>query len=164
MAPRGRFRRFILSLFVLLVLSLSRAPAHAETGSNALPEPVPIDALVAEALRSNPEIAGARSHWQGTTKVPRQVGTLDDPQVFVQEFTVGSPAPGSGYETSDFYYTGFGFSQDIPGPGKLKLRAQRAEKDAEYALANLESVERRVVEKVRETGLNLFYLTRVREL
>lgn len=59
-------------------------------------------------MRSNKETEGARNHWQGTTKVPRQMGTLDDPQIFVQEFTLGSPAPGSGYETSDFYYTGFG--------------------------------------------------------
>lgn len=115
-------------------------------------------------MRSNPEIAGARSHWQGTTKVPRQVATLDDPSIFLQEFTVGSPAPASGYETSDFYYTGFGVSQDIPGPGKLKLRAQRAEKDAEYAHATFDSVQRRVAEKVRETALNLFFLARVREL
>jgi outer membrane protein TolC len=148
-----------------LLLFLLAAPACGEPYTESVEgRPIAIEALVAEAMRSNPEITGARSHWQGTTRVPRQMGTLDDPQVFVQEFTVGSPAPGSGYETSDFYYTGFGFSQDIPGPGKLKLRAQRAEKDAEYAHANLESVERRVVEKVRETGLNLFYLTRVRDL
>jgi outer membrane protein TolC len=155
-------RCYTLSLLALL-LSLVAAKANAQTSESAQ-TPIAIDALVAEAIRANPEIAGARSHWQGTTRVPRQMGTLDDPQVFVQEFTVGSPAPGSGYETSDFYYTGFGFSQDIAGPGKLKLRAQRAEKDAEYAHANLESVERRVVEKVRETGLNLFYLTRVGDL
>jgi len=147
-----------------LLLLLFTAPAFAEIYTESVQEPIAIDALVAEAMRSNPEITAARSHWQGTTKVPQQVATLDDPQIFVQEFTVGSPAPASGYETSDFYYTGFGFSQDIPGPGKLKLRAQRAQKDAEYAHANLESVERRVEEKVRETGLNLFYLTRVRDL
>jgi len=158
------FRRltFCCSLLMLL-LSPARGRAEAVlSGSNA--EPIPIDELVTEATRSNPEIAGARSHWQGTTKVPRQVGTLDNPQIFLQEFTVGSPAPASGYETSDFYYTGFGASQDIPGPGKLRLRAQRAEKDADYARANLESVERRVTEKVRETALNLFYLTRVSSL
>src|SRR5262249_16177081 len=164
MAPPASFRRFTLSLFLLLILSSIRGPAHAETASKALPEPVPIDTLVAEAMRSNPEIAGTRSHWQGTTKVPRQMGTLDDPQIFVQEFTVGSPAPASGYETSDFYYTGVGASQDIPGPGKLRLRARRAEKDADFARASLESVERRITEKVRETALNLFYLTRVRDL
>jgi len=154
-------RCYGLSLLPLL-LSLLAVTANAQNSESIL-EPIAIDALVAEAMRSNPEIAGARSHWQGTTRVPQQMGTLDDPQVFVQEFTVGSPAPGSGYETSDFYYTGFGFSQDIPGPGKLKLREQRAQKDSDYAHANLESVERRVVEKVRETGLNLFYLTRVRD-
>jgi outer membrane protein TolC len=159
-----RFRRltFCCSLLMLL-LSPARGRAEAIlSSSNA--EPIPIDDLVAEATRSNPEIAGARSHWQGTTKLPRQVGTLDNPQIFLQEFTVGSPAPASGYETSDFYYTGFGASQDIPGPGKLGLRAQRAEKDADYARANLESVERRVTEKVRETALNLFYLARVSSL
>src|SRR5262249_11549835 len=156
------FRRFILLLFLLLVLSSSSA--HAETGSNSFSEPVPIDALVAEAMRSNPEVEGARSHWQATTKVPRQMATLDDPQIFVQEFTVGSPAPASGYETSDFYYTGFGASQDIPGPGKLRLRARRAEKDADFARASLESVERRITERVREAALNLFYLTRVSDL
>ena len=154
----------MLSLFLLSGLRPMGLPAHAETASNALLGPVPIDALVAEAMRSNPEIEGAQSHWQGTTKVPRQIRTLDDPQIFVQEFTVGSPVPGSGYETSDFYYTGFGASQDIPGPGKLRLRATRAQKDADFARASLESVERRITEKVREAALNLFYLTRVRDL
>lgn len=149
----------------LLVLLLQTAAVRAETTSSRPgPEPIAIEALVAEAMRLNPEIAGARSHWQGTTKVPRQIGTLDDPQIFLQEFTVGSPAPASGYETSDFYYTGFGASQDIPGPGKLRLRSQHAEKDAEYARANVESIERRVTEKVRESALNLFYLTRVTPL
>jgi outer membrane protein TolC len=159
-----RYRRLMLC-GALLVLLLQTAAVRAETTSSRPgPEPIAIEALVAEAMRSNPEIAGARSHWQGTTKVPRQIGTLDDPQIFLQEFTVGSPAPASGYETSDFYYTGFGASQDIPGPGKLRLRSQHAEKDAEYARANVESIERRVTEKVRESALNLFYLTRVTPL
>jgi outer membrane protein, heavy metal efflux system len=159
-----RYRRLMLC-GALPVLLLQSAAVRAETtSSRSGPEPIAIEALVAEAMRSNPEIAGARSHWQGTTKVPRQIGTLDDPQIFLQEFTVGSPAPASGYETSDFYYTGFGASQDIPGPGKLRLRSQHAEKDAEYARANVESMERRVTEKVRESALNLFYLTRVTPL
>ncbi len=141
------------------------APVVAQVPSgDSGAQPANVDALVAEAMRANPEIAAARSHWLGTSKVPLQAATLDDPQVYVQEFTVGSPAPASGYETSDFYYTGFGASQDIPGPGKLKLRAQRAEKEGEYAHASLESVERRVAENVRETALNLFYLEEAAQL
>jgi outer membrane protein TolC len=156
--PGASATRQTILVCLVVFAAAPRVGAQAVASSG---ESTSIASLVAEAIHSNPQIAGARSHWHGTTKVPRQVGTLDDPQVFLQEFTVGSPAPASGYETSDFYYTGFGISQDIPGPGKLKLRARRAEKDADYARANLEAIERRVAEKVRETALNLFYLERV---
>jgi cobalt-zinc-cadmium efflux system outer membrane protein len=77
-------------------------------------------ALVDEALARSPVVLAARSHWQAQTKVPIQASTLPDPEVSLQHFTVGSPQPFSGYENSDFYYTGFGVSQDIPGPGKLR--------------------------------------------
>jgi len=102
-------------------------------------------------------VLAAKSHWQAQTKVPIQAGTLPDPQVLLQEFTVGSPQPFSGYESSDFYYTGFGFSQDIPGPGKLRLQRLQAEKDAEYAKHGYESAERDVEEEVKEIYFELFY-------
>ena len=84
--------------------------------------------------------------------------TLPDPEIGLQHFTVGSPQPFSGYESSNFYYTGFGLSQDIPGPGKLGLRAEQARKEAEVAQHALEVQQRQVVEQVRETYFNLFYL------
>src|SRR6202042_2993971 len=105
-------------------------------------------------------IRSARMHWQALTKVPIQVSTLPDPQVSLQHFTVGSPQPFSGYESSDFYYTGFGVSQDIPGPGKLRLQKSEAEKDADYAKHRYEAAERAVEEKVREIYYELFYHAR----
>jgi outer membrane protein TolC len=105
-------------------------------------------------------VLAARSHWQAQTKVPIQAATLPDPQVSLQHFTVGSPQPFSGYESSDFYYTGFGVSQDIPGPGKLRLQRSEAEKDAEYARHRYEAAEREVEEKVMEIFFELFYHTR----
>jgi outer membrane protein, heavy metal efflux system len=80
--------------------------------------PPTLDALIQEALAKSPMIASARKHWQALTKVPIQVSTLPDPIIGLRQLTVGSPQPFSGYETSDFYYTGFGVSQDIPGPGR----------------------------------------------
>ena len=88
----------------------------------------------------------SRSHWRAQTKVPIQASTLPDPEVSLQHFTVGSPQPFSGYESSDFYYTGFGVSQDIPGPGKLSLQKTEAEKDAEFAKHRYEAAEREVEE------------------
>ena len=114
-------------------------------------------ALVDEALSRSPIVLAARSHWQAQTKVPIQAATLSDPQVSLQHFTVGSPQPFSGYESSDFYYTGFGVSQDIPGPGKLRLQKSEAEKDAEYAKHRYEAAGREVEEKVKEIYFELFY-------
>jgi outer membrane protein, heavy metal efflux system len=89
--------------------------------------------------------------------VPIQAATLPDPQASIQHFTVGSPRPFSGYESSDFYYTGFGVSQDIPGPGKLRLQRAEAESDAEYARHRYEAAEREVEEKIKEIYFELSY-------
>src|SRR5208282_3294208 len=114
-------------------------------------------ALVDEALSRSPVVLAARNHWQAQTKVPIQAATLPDPEVSLQHFTVGSPQPFAGYESSDFYYTGFGVSQDIPGPGKLRLQKSEAEKDADYAKHRYEAAKRAVEEKAKEIYFELFY-------
>lgn len=139
--------------------SLADSP-RAATGAG----PGSVETLVAEAMRQSPLIAAARSHLRAQDKVPIQVSTLPDPEITLQHFTVGSPQPFSGYETSDFYYTGFGVMQDIPGPGKLRLRARQAEKDVDYARAAFEAARRRVAQRVREACFNLFYLNRASAL
>ncbi len=165
MQPNGTRRRLKFeAIAALAALAIASAARAAEQGVSAPPPPARVDALVDEAMRQSPLLAAAERHFDATTKVPRQVSTLPDPQISVQQLTVGSPAPFSGYETSDFYYTGFGISQDIPGPGKLRLRARQAEKESDYARANLEAKRRAVAEQVRETCYELWYLARQREL
>ena len=127
------------------------AGSEAPSGSDRLPT------LVDEALARSPVVLAAWSHWQAQTKVPIQAATLPDPQVSLQHFTVGNPQPFSGYESSDFYYTGFSVSQDIPGPGKLRLQKSEAEKDAEFARHRFEAAQREVEEKVKEIYFELFY-------
>lgn len=132
-------------------IAQSATAAEAAAGSDRL------QALIDEALSRSPLVRAARSHWQAQTKVPIQAATLPDPQVSLQHFTVGSPRPFAGYESSDFYYSGFGVSQDIPGPGKLRLQKSEAESDAEYTRRRYEAVAREVEEKVKETYFDLFY-------
>ncbi len=117
-------------------------------------------ALVDEALSRSPVVLAARSHWQAQMKVPTQAATLPDPEVSLQQLTVGSPQPFSGYETSDFYYTGFGISQDVPGTGKLRLQKSEAEKDAVYAKHRYEVAQREVTVEVKEIYFELFYHTK----
>jgi outer membrane protein, heavy metal efflux system len=143
--------------FVWLLTCSIILPSVAQAESDSAPAPPTLDALIREALQQSPMITSARMHWQALTKVPVQVSTLPDPQVSLQHFTVGSPQPFSGYESSDFYYTGFGVSQDIPGPGKLRLQKSEAEKDAEYGKHRYEAAGREVEEKVKEIYFELFY-------
>ena len=136
---RNNSARPIIFLCALACISATSTDAASQE-SNHAPDMAPpvntaavstpnlLQVLVQEALARSPMITAARTHSEALTKVPKQVSTLPDPQVGLQHFTVGSPQPFSGYETSDFYYSGFGFSQDIPGPGKLGLRAEEAQK------------------------------------
>ena len=137
---------------IALAIAIAQ-PVHAQPATTA----DNVEALVVEAMRQSPLVAAARNHWQAQDKVPIQVSTLPDPEVSLQHFTVGSPQPFSGYETSDFYYTGFGAMQEIPGPGKLKLRGTQAGRDTDVARAQYEAARRGVAEKVREACANLFY-------
>jgi len=65
----------------------------------------------------------ARRHWEAETHVPIQESTLPEPQISFQNLAVGDPIPGNDLQTSNFAYFGYGFSQEIPFPGKLRLRA-----------------------------------------
>ena len=84
---------------------------------------VPLQDLIREAEQNNPEILAARHGYEAARQAPKAAGALPDTEVTVQQFSVGSPRPFAGYTNSDFAYIGFGVSQDLPYPGKLKLIA-----------------------------------------
>src|SRR5713101_4112597 len=112
--------------------------------------PTPLSSLLDEATRNNPDILAARRGWQAATQVPSQVSTPPDPQLTVQHFSVGSPRPFAGFSNSDFAYIGFGISQDLPYPGKLKLKGEAAQQDAAITQEKLEAVRRSVLAQVKE--------------
>ena len=117
-----------------------------------------IEGLVTEAIERNPTVAAAREHYAAQEKVPIQAATLPDPEISLQQLTVGGPKPFEGYETSDFFYTGIGVSQEIPWPGKLRLRSSAASRDAEIAKQQFDDARREVAEKVRENCFELVFL------
>ena len=126
--------------------------------------PTPLSALLDEATRSNPDIQATRLGWQAATQVPSQVSTLPDPQVTLQHFSVGSPRPFAGYSNSDFAYIGFGISQDLPYPGKLKLKGEAAQQDAAISRNKLEAVRRSVLQQVKEAYYQIAYVQQTLEV
>jgi outer membrane protein TolC len=121
-------------------------------------KPASLADLVQEAMQKNPDIIAALRGWQAAAQVPSQVSTLPDPQVTVQEFSVGSPRPFAGFSNSDFAYIGFGISQDLPYPGKLKLRGEAAQQDAAVEREKFEAVKRTIVQQVKATYFQIAYL------
>jgi outer membrane protein TolC len=149
------FRRawIAASLPFLLAVSVSRAQESSSAGHAQV-----LADLLAEAERNNPQIQAARHGWEAARQIPTQVSTLPDPQVMVQQLNVGSPRPFAGFTNSDFAYIGLGFSQDIPYPGKLRLRGEIAEKEADVSQEKYESVRRTILAEVKQGYFQLAYL------
>jgi cobalt-zinc-cadmium efflux system outer membrane protein len=141
--------------FIMLILALKLSAAE---------QPTPLSALLEEAKRNNPDILAARRGWQAATQVPSQVSTPPDPQVTIQHVSVGSPRPFAGFSNSDFAYIGFGISQDLPYPGKLKLKGEASQQDAAVGREKLEAVRRSVLQQVKDAYFQIAYVQQTLEV
>jgi len=145
----------ILLSVVLGRTTFAQEPATTHTGAVT-----PLSVLLEEAEKNNAQIEAARQGWQAAKQVPTQVSTLPDPQFNLQHVSVGSPRPFAGYTNSDFAYLGLGISQDIPYPGKLRLKGEIAKRDADVSQQQVESVRRAVLAELKGTYFQLAYLSK----
>src|SRR6266550_4760397 len=154
-AALGRSISVILLFAVLAgkVFAQESISSHAGTVT-------PLSELLAEAEKNNPQIEAARQGWQAAKQLPTQVSTLPDPQFNLQHVSVGSPRPFAGYANSDFAYLGLGVSQDIPYPGKLRLKGEIARREADVSQQQIESVRRAVLAELKGTYFQLAYLSK----
>jgi outer membrane protein, heavy metal efflux system len=151
---------FIRSAARALAISVSLVrPGFAqETPPHHSRTVTPLVDLLREAAQNNPQLQAAQDGWQAARQVPSQVSAFPDPQFQLQQVNVGSPRPFAGYSNSDFAYVGLGASQDIPYPGKLKLRGEAARRDADIAGNRSDSVSRALVAEVKAAYFQLGYL------
>src|ERR1700693_1445368 len=163
--PEGRRRTEFIGLALLCFCVASGASAG--WGQDETPTPAhsslditPLRELVSNVEQNSPQILAARHAWKAATQVPTQVSTLPDPQFIIQQFSVGSPRPFAGYTNSDFAYLGIGINQDLPYPGKLRLRGEIAKKDAEVTQQKYESVRRAILAAVKMAYFKLGYLAK----
>ena len=127
-------------------------------------EPAKLADLLDEAGRNNPQVHAAEQEWHSMQQMPTQVATLPDPQVALQQVNVGSPRPFAGFTNSDFAYIGLGVSQDFPYPGKLKLRRELADKDAEVAKQRVEAIRRTILSDLKTAYLRITFLSKQRAI
>ncbi len=159
--------RVCLLVFLLLLHAAaaaaqepSKEPKSGAQAEATVPQApaTPLAQLVEEADRNNPQILAAGHAWKASTQIAAQVSTLPDPQVVVQHLSVGSPRPFAGYSNSDFAYIGIGVSQELPYPGKLRLRGELADREAAAARERADAVRRSVIEQLKTAYFRLAYL------
>ena len=120
--------------------------------------PTPLATLISEAQSSNTQLSAADHAWKAATHVAQQVTTLPDPQFTVQSFSVGSPKPFAGFSNSDFAYIGFGASQELPFAGKLRLKGEVANREADMQQTRVDLLRSSITDQVKVLYLRVAYL------
>lgn len=112
---------------------------------------ISLQSLVQELELANPEIKAARQRWEAAKAIVPQVQTLPDPklQLGYQRMPMLPPA------VQGLMY---GFGQEIPFPGKLRLRGEIAQREAERLEQELLATRLRVVARLKQTYFDLYFI------
>ncbi len=137
----------------------TNTPAVHQFGAGSL---LTLDEVIAEGLRENPGVQSALHNIEAQRHKVPQVKSLADPQVSVG--WAGNIAPFSLQEGDPSSYRGVGVSQQIPYPGKLKLRGQIASKDVDAAQWEYEAARRSVVVDLKSAYYDYFYYDKALEI
>ena len=109
-----------------------------------------LPSLVAEALRNNPEIVAAQKRYEASRQRPAQAASLPEPMVSLGYTANGGPWPVAGIGTQPTSNAGIMFSQEMPFPGKRKLRGEIAEKESSAEFQEYRAVRLNVVSRVKQ--------------
>ena len=142
--------------------SPAKHASAAVTQEFAIGATLSLDEVIAEGLRRNPGVQSALHAVEAQRHKVPQAKSLSDPQVSAG--WAGNIAPFSLQEGDPSSYRGVGVSQQIPYPGKLKLRGQIASKDVDAAQWEYEAVRRRVVMDLKSAYYDYFFYDKALEV
>ncbi len=114
------------------------------------------------ALRDNSGLASMASRAKAIAQIPPQVGTLPDPHLAFD--SVNLPVDSFSTTQENMTQLRVALSQEIPFPGKLRLKEEAAQFEAESAGFDVVETRLRLVRNVRISWWNLFYLDRSLEI
>lgn len=120
------------------------------------PAPLLLEDLVRAALEGSPEIQGAARMVEASAARVGQAGALPDPMLAYGVMNEGRPVPFQTLGERDFSEAYLGLSQDLPFPGKRRLRTEAATEEVEAARSAYEAVRRRVCAAVADAYYDLY--------
>lgn len=106
--------------------------------------------LMEEALRSNREILAAQKKYEAARQRPSQASSLPDPTVSFGYTANGAPYPVAGIGRDVTSNAGVTISQEMPFPGKQKLRGEIAAREADAEFQQYLAVRLSVVARLKQ--------------
>jgi len=123
-----------------------------------------LEELVAQALERNPEILVAQKKYEAARQRPSQVASLPDPMFSPGWNSNGNPLPGAGLGRETTSNIGFSITQEIPYPGKQRLRANVARKEADAQYAEFEAAQLGVLSRLKQAYFRLQHYYAARDV
>ncbi|MFT5132362.1 MAG: cobalt-zinc-cadmium efflux system outer membrane protein [Gammaproteobacteria bacterium] len=114
------------------------------------------------ALADNPNLAEMQARAEAFAAIPSQVGTLPDPILSFNAMNL----PTNTFDLSQepMTQTQFGINQAFPFPGKLGLREEAAQYEAEAAAKDVDETRFRLLRDVKTTWWAVFNLDKAQEI
>jgi len=142
-------------LFFFLTLLVGGSVSDAQEP----PATLKLQDLIQEALAHNPDLAAARLRWEASREVIPQARSLEDPEFSITQWRIPS-----NFNLGREGETWYGISQTFPFPGKLSLKGQVAQQEAEIAEQTHQTKIREVTTKVKTAYYQLFLINKAIEL
>lgn len=121
-------------------------------------EQLSLEQAVSDVLISNPGLASIQARAQALAEIPDQAESLPDPRLSVN--LVNMPLDDFSFTKEGMTQFQLGISQALPYPGKLALRSQAAQHEAQAADSDVKEKRLQLVRDVKTVWWNLFYLDR----
>jgi outer membrane protein, heavy metal efflux system len=113
--------------------------------------------LVSEALKNNPEVVAAQKRYEAARQRPTQASSLPDPMISIGYNSIGNPLPGAGIGRDPVANAGVMLSQELPYPGKLKLKGDMAAKEAQGEFEQYQAVQLNVISRLKQAYFRIQY-------
>lgn len=139
-----------------------QSPSAGRPAQTSQPASTGLDGLVSEALQKNPGVQSALRQVEALRRRVPQAKTLPDPTVSAG--WAGNITPFSVQQGDPSSYRAVTANQSIPYPGKLKLRGEIADREAEAAWWDYEAARRKLVADVKSAYYDYFAASKAVEI
>lgn len=123
-----------------------------------------LDKLIEEALKNNPELHAAQKRVEAARQRPRQEGALPDPMVSLGYASNTVPLPGFGLGREPTANMGVMVTQELPYPGKRRLMANAAAREADADMQLYRQTERTIIARLKQAFHKLNHAHEVLEV